>query len=102
LWQAEDIDAVFDQDPERVCILQGPVAVTHSKVKDKPIKDMFGNIAKDLIKKLLGWYHNGNVSKVPTVDHLAPPTPPATLVKLIEAKGNITFRVPTPVPDTGI
>ncbi|KAJ7019830.1 fatty acid synthase [Mycena alexandri] len=39
LWAAEDIEAVFDQDPQRVCILQGPMAVKHSKVKDEPIKD---------------------------------------------------------------
>jgi len=34
LWAAEDIDAVFDQDPQRVCILQGPVVAKWSVVKD--------------------------------------------------------------------
>ena len=103
MWQAEDIDAVFDQDPQRVCILQGPVAVAHSKVKDEPIKDMFGNITKDLINKLLDRYYDGDVSKVPRIDYLAPtPAPPSTLVKSTKAKGNLTFHVPTPVPDTGV
>ena len=37
LWAVEDIKAVFDQDLQCVCILQGPVAVKHSKVKDEPI-----------------------------------------------------------------
>ncbi|KAI5885432.1 uncharacterized protein SCHCODRAFT_01176814 [Schizophyllum commune H4-8] len=32
LWAAEEVDAVFDQDPQRVCILRGPVAVKWSKV----------------------------------------------------------------------
>ena len=35
LWQAEDIDAVLDQDPQRVCVLQGPVAVKHSTIVDE-------------------------------------------------------------------
>ena len=101
MWQAEDIDAVFDQDPQRVCILQGPVAAAHPKVKDEPIKDMFGNITKDLIKKLLDQYYDDDASKVPTIDYLAPP-PPAPLVKSVKTKGNLTFHVPTPVPDTSI
>ena len=65
---------------------------------------MFDNITKDLIKKLLHRYYDGDVSKVPTIDYLAPPPPPppATLVKSVKAKGNLTFQVPTPVPNTGI
>lgn len=103
MWQAEDIDAVFDQDPQRVCILQGPVAVAHSKVKDEPIKDMFGKITEVLVKKLLDRYYDGDISKVPVIDYLAPPpAPPTTLVKSIKAKGNLTFHVPTTVPDTGV
>lgn len=35
LWASEDIDAVFDQDPQRVAILQGPVAVRHCKRTDE-------------------------------------------------------------------
>ena len=35
LWQAECIEAVVDQDPQRVCILQGPVAVKHAKRTDE-------------------------------------------------------------------
>lgn len=103
MWQAEDIDAVFDQDPQRVCILQGPVAVAHSKVKDEPISDMFGNITKVLIKKLLDRYYDGDESKVPTIDYLAPtPTPPPNLLGSTKAKGNLTFHVPTPVPDADL
>ncbi|KAL6235076.1 hypothetical protein BDW75DRAFT_240471 [Aspergillus navahoensis] len=36
LWQAEDVDAVPNQDAERVCILQGPVAVRYSKSESEP------------------------------------------------------------------
>jgi fatty acid synthase subunit alpha len=65
LWQAEGIEAVFDQDPQRVCIFQGPVAVKHSKVKDEPIKDLLGNINSTLVDKLVQHIYNGDVGKIP-------------------------------------
>ncbi|KZT29627.1 fatty acid synthase [Neolentinus lepideus HHB14362 ss-1] len=74
LWQAEDIEAVFDQDPQRVCILQGPVAVKHSTKKDEPIKEMMDNITAKLVSKLLDRRYGGDVANVPTVDYLAPRT----------------------------
>ncbi|KAI0826547.1 acyl transferase domain-containing protein [Trametes gibbosa] len=72
LWAAEDIDAVFDQDPQRVCILQGPVTVKHSTVKDEPIKDMLGNITAALVEKLTARLYDGDESKIPTAEYLAP------------------------------
>ena len=72
------------------------------KVKDKLIKDMFGNVTKDTIKRLLYRYYDGDVSKVPTVNNLAPPIPPVTLVESIESKGGLIFHIPSPVPDTGL
>ncbi|KIA75623.1 fatty acid synthase beta subunit [Aspergillus ustus] len=38
LWQSEDIDAVPDQDVQRICIIQGPVAARHSTACDEPAK----------------------------------------------------------------
>ena len=46
-----------------MCILQGPVAVKHSKVKDEPIKDLLGNITSLLTKKLLDRLCGGDESK---------------------------------------
>ena len=82
LWAAEDIEAVFDQDPQRVCILQGPVAVRHSKVKDEPIKELLGNNNPSLMKRLLETRYSGDESKIPVVDYLSvtptsTPTPAA-------------------------
>ncbi|RDW87105.1 Fatty acid synthase beta subunit [Aspergillus mulundensis] len=37
LWQAEDVDAVVSRDPERVCILHGPVAARYSNVESEPV-----------------------------------------------------------------
>jgi fatty acid synthase subunit beta len=70
LWAAEDIEAVFDQDPQRVCILQGPVAVKHCVKVNEPIKEMLGNIDDKLKAKLLETYYDGDESKIPVVDYL--------------------------------
>jgi fatty acid synthase subunit alpha len=79
LWQAEDIEAVFDQDPERgVCILQGPVAAKHSKIKDEPIKDLLGNINSSLVDKLVERIYGGDTSKIPTIELLGSETQNAT------------------------
>ena len=103
LWEAKDVGAVFDQGPQRVCILRGPVAAAHSKVKDEPIKDVFSDITKDLIERLLDRYYGGDASEVPTVDYLAPPPiPPTTFVESINAKESLVFHAPSPVPDTGL
>ena len=84
LWAAEDIEAVFDQDPQRhVCILQGLVAARHSIVKDEPIKDLLGNITSLLTKKLLDRLCGGDESKAsricaPRVSSRRTPPLPAT------------------------
>ncbi|KAH8086005.1 hypothetical protein BXZ70DRAFT_1011826 [Cristinia sonorae] len=70
LWAAEDLEAVFDQDPQHFRILQGPVAVKHAVVKDEPIKDLLGNIVTHLAQKLLERSYGGDISKVPSIDYL--------------------------------
>ncbi|TXT15634.1 hypothetical protein VHUM_00137 [Vanrija humicola] len=70
LWAAENIDAVFDQDPQRVCILQGPIAVRHAKVADEPIADLLGNIEANLAKRILERFYDNDESKVPSIDYI--------------------------------
>ncbi|CAE6460687.1 unnamed protein product [Rhizoctonia solani] len=86
LWAAEDIEAVFDQDPQRVCILQGPVAVKHAKVADEPVKDMLDNVATGLVSKFLEKYYDGDESKVPTIDYIGAP-PASEPVGIVEKHG---------------
>lgn len=76
MWFAEDVEAVFDQDPQRVAILQGPVAVKYCTKVDEPIGEMFGNIQSTLIKNVLEEFYGGDESKIPTVEYLsrAPPS----------------------------
>ncbi|KAF8969171.1 fatty acid synthase [Flammula alnicola] len=104
LWAAEDIDAVFDQDPQRVCILQGPVAAKWSVVKDEPVKDLLGNINKSLIQRLLERKYGGDVSAVPTIDYLA--VAPKAVAKNIagvvrtESSNSVTFEFGSTLPET--
>lgn len=52
LWFSEQLDAVPDRDPGRVCVLHGPVAARYSTIVDEPIADIMGNIHKDLVRDL--------------------------------------------------
>ena len=89
LWAAEDMDAVFDQDPQRVCILQGPTAVKHSTVADEPIKDLLGNIEGLLVARILDRYYGGDESKVPTIDYIgAKPGKPRSGLVSETSEGN--------------
>ncbi|EAU85370.1 fatty acid synthetase alpha subunit [Coprinopsis cinerea okayama7 len=103
LWAAEDIDAVFDQDPQRVCILQGPVAVKWSVKKDEPVKEILGNVNSSLIQRLLERSYNGDVSSVPVVDYIAAaPKQPAPLTGITRTatKDTITYEFGKVTPDT--
>ncbi|KAK4048983.1 fatty acid synthase alpha subunit Lsd1 [Microbotryomycetes sp. JL221] len=72
LWQAEDVEAVFDQDPQRVCILQGPVAVRHCTSTQIPIAEMLGGIETKLIDKVLNEFYKGDKLSIPEIEYLAP------------------------------
>lgn len=109
MWAAEDLQAVFDQDPQRVCILQGPVAAKHSIIKDEPIKDLLGNIVSALAQKLLEKSYGGDLSKVPTIDFLGarplalPETITSTLgVERTISENAITYTVGKSVPETAL
>ena len=61
---------MFDQDPQRVAILQGPVAVKHARVANQPIKEMLGGVEDYIVKKLLEKYYGNDESKVPYLDYI--------------------------------
>ncbi|KAJ5193540.1 fatty acid synthase beta subunit [Penicillium cf. viridicatum] len=50
LWQMEKLEAVVDQDPQRVCIIHGPVAAKFSTSIDEPAADILNKIHDDLIE----------------------------------------------------
>jgi fatty acid synthase subunit beta len=53
LWQMEDLHAVVDQDPQRVCIIHGPVAIRHSTKADEPVASILGKFTRELLNILL-------------------------------------------------
>ncbi|KAK4175382.1 acyl transferase domain-containing protein [Triangularia setosa] len=53
LWQSEDVDAVIDQDADRVCVIQGPVAVRHCTASDESAKDILDSICQAHVSMLL-------------------------------------------------
>lgn len=65
LWQAEDIEAVIDQDIQRTCIIHGPVAAQHSKVVDQPVKSILDDIANAYVDRLCEEI-NSTASDVPS------------------------------------
>ncbi|KAK7745758.1 beta subunit of fatty acid synthetase [Diatrype stigma] len=69
LWQSEDLDAVMDQDVERTCILQGPMAVKFATVLDEPIKDILDNIHESHITSLTQDVYGGKAEAIPTIEY---------------------------------
>ena len=66
------------RNPQRVAILQGPVAVRRSIKKDEPIKEMLDNIG--LTAKVLERYYGGDESKIPAIDYLGAKPAPVPLL----------------------
>jgi fatty acid synthase subunit alpha len=96
LWQSEDIDAVMNQDPQRVCILQGPVAVKHSKKADEPVKEILDNIVNCQIDLILNKFYGGSADNVPTVSWFGTPTPvPITIPDSVRISRMGDFRMLT-------
>jgi fatty acid synthase subunit alpha, fungi type len=105
---AEDIEAIFNKDPQHVCILQGPVAVKNLKVKDEPIKDLLGNINSYLIHQFLECQYWGDESKIPTVDYLSP-KPIASSQEVVSlgverevAEGVVSYSLGKDIPDASL
>ncbi|KAJ1558895.1 beta subunit of fatty acid synthetase, partial [Nowakowskiella sp. JEL0078] len=83
LWQAEDVDAIVGQDPQRVAILQGPVAVRYSTKVNEPVKDILGGIYNRHIELIKNLYYGGDDNKIPVAEFLGVKAnvKPATKIK---------------------
>ncbi|KAJ5998172.1 beta subunit of fatty acid synthase [Penicillium canescens] len=75
LWQSEDVEAVVDQDVERVCVLQGPVAVRHSINRDQSAQDILGKISDFHTTTLLSEHYDGDLSRIPKMKDPASTSP---------------------------
>lgn len=74
LWQSEDLQAVVGQDAGRTCILQGPVAVRHSKVINEPVKHFLDGVNTSYIKALVRDLYDGNEDNIPIAESLSSQT----------------------------
>ncbi|KAJ2814210.1 fatty acid synthase alpha subunit Lsd1 [Coemansia furcata] len=70
IWQSEDLDAVVDQDPQRVAIQQGPVAAGYSTIVNDPVKNILDGVYHGHIAALLSRDYNGDAASVPLVEYI--------------------------------
>lgn len=68
LWQAEDLEAVINQDVQRVCILQGPLAAKYSNKVNEPVKVILDDINEYHIKYLIDTFYQGDYNLIPKVE----------------------------------
>ncbi|KAI8617820.1 hypothetical protein BC830DRAFT_1166674 [Chytriomyces sp. MP71] len=113
LWQADDVDAVTDQDPQRVAILHGPVAAAYSNVVDEPVADILGNIYKGQISYIKKKFYGDSDMAIPIVEYLGAQSSPVSAQKahtvatsaLKDSDGTTTMMYEVPrnaseLPDT--
>lgn len=70
LWQSEAIEAVVDQDPQRIVVLQGPVSTKFSTKVDAPVKEILDDIYNGHIEYLKKEAYNNKIEGIPTVEYL--------------------------------
>ncbi|KAJ2718169.1 fatty acid synthase alpha subunit Lsd1, partial [Coemansia sp. Benny D115] len=66
IMQCTDLDAVPDQDPQRLLIPQGPVAAAYSKEIDQPVGHILGSIYNGVSKALLDELYQGDLGLAAT------------------------------------
>eukprot|EP00741_Cyanophora_paradoxa_P008217 tig00000025_g7952.t1 len=98
LFYCEELEAVPDRDVDRTCILNGPVAVRHTKKANEPAGEVMGGINKYFIEKARGLY--ASEAAIPTVEYLGgPPIVPVApeaiaSVKVTETPELVTAELP--------
>ncbi|KAJ2832566.1 fatty acid synthase alpha subunit Lsd1, partial [Coemansia furcata] len=108
LWQSEDLDAVVDQDPQRVVIQQGPVAARYSTIVNEPVNNILDGIYHGHIAALLSRDYNGDAMSVPVVEYIgAQPEvvvlPASVIVQATDLKR--TYKLPNTqdqLPELGV
>jgi fatty acid synthase subunit beta len=70
LWQSEFVDAVLDEDVQRTCILQGPVAVNYATPQNinEPVKVILDRINETHLDCILQQTYAGDVKAIPKVE----------------------------------
>ncbi|KAG0311839.1 beta subunit of fatty acid synthetase, partial [Dissophora globulifera] len=69
LWQSEDLAAVVDQDVQRTCILQGPMAARYATEANVPVKVILDDIFHSHIASLKERYYENSDANIPQVEY---------------------------------
>ncbi|KAK8093874.1 fatty acid synthase subunit beta [Apiospora hydei] len=97
LWQSQDLDAVYEQDPERVCILQSPVSVRYSTRDDQSSKEILDEIHNDLVVLMDAFKEPTSADSLsPAATLIIPVHPKSDNISVEQEEENIVFR---PVSD---
>ncbi|KAJ2495291.1 fatty acid synthase alpha subunit Lsd1, partial [Coemansia sp. RSA 1972] len=92
-WPSENLEAVVYQDPQRVGIQQGPVAVRHSTIVDEPVKTILDSIYHKHIGALTERLYDGNESRIPVVEYLGADPVAVDLPDSVAVRNSETERV---------
>ncbi|KAJ2073744.1 fatty acid synthase alpha subunit Lsd1 [Coemansia sp. S155-1] len=92
LWQSEDLDAVVEQDPQRVVIQQGPVATRYSTTVNEPVKDILDGVYHGHIAVLLNHDYGGDAANVPVVECIAAQPGAVTLPESVTVQATDSKR----------
>ncbi|KAJ2314437.1 fatty acid synthase alpha subunit Lsd1, partial [Coemansia sp. RSA 2704] len=90
---SDHLDAVIDQDPQRVGIQQGPVAAKYSTVVDEPVKDILDSIYHGHIAALVERQHGGDASSIPVVEFIGAEPATVNLPANVSVQESATARV---------
>jgi len=92
LWYSEDLSSVPDHDPERVMVLQGPVATLYASKANEPVKDILDNMKFGLVTQLRMLYRKADRLSQPLA---SAPTPKAKSTAFTFAS-NMFYMAPPP------
>jgi fatty acid synthase subunit beta len=100
LWQSEFVDAVVDEDVQRTCILQGPVAVNYSTPQNinEPVKVILDKINDGHLECILQSTYGGIKRSIPQVEffghHASRLSARSHGITVIVAPNTTTFKIP--------
>ncbi|KAF2463972.1 beta subunit of fatty acid synthase [Lindgomyces ingoldianus] len=105
LWQSEFVDAVVDEDVQRTCILQGPVAVTYATPRNinEPVKVILDKINAGHLDRILQQTYSGNANAIPRVEffghHASRKSVRQQGLSIFTGPNATTFKIPTDIKE---
>jgi fatty acid synthase subunit beta len=105
LWQSEFVDAVVDEDVQRTCILQGPVAVNYSTPENvnEPVATILDKINAGHLDEIFRQTYGGDRKAIPRVEFFGhhatqKSAPPQGLSIVVEPNATV-FHIPGNLTD---